>query len=115
MSMYTHLLGAALVDRPFEAEPTRTAAVAQVRRCRDDLARLPAGKTSDAVPVVLALQIGYDVALIELASVMGIDSGPGRFEHPQRERDRLEAALSDLGLDLDVEATDASHGLTVTA
>jgi hypothetical protein len=104
MSMYTQLLGAALIDRlPLEAEPTRTAAVAEVRRCRHDLeARVPAGRGSDAVPVALALQVGYDVALIELADVMGIESGPGRFDQPQRERERLEAALGDLGLDLDL-------------
>jgi hypothetical protein len=115
MSMYTQLLGAALGDRlPFESEPTRGAAVAEVRRCRHDLeAQMPGGPASDAVPSVLALQVGYDVALIELASVMGIESGPGHFEQPQRERKRLETALSDLGLDLDLRAGDGAHEQTV--
>jgi hypothetical protein len=104
MSMYTQLLGAALGDRlPFVAETTRTAAVAEVRRCRHDLeSRRLVGMTSDSVPVVLALQVGYDVALIELAAMMGIDSGPGRFEPPECERKRLESALGDLGVDLEV-------------
>jgi hypothetical protein len=117
MSMYTQLLGAALVDRlPFEAEPSHSAAVAQFRRCRHDLeARMAARQTSHAVPVVLALQVGYDVALIELACLMGIESGAGRFEQPQRERDRLEAALRNLGLDLDGQEWDVPHERTATA
>jgi hypothetical protein len=116
MSMYTQLLGAALGDRlPFVAEPTRTAAVDEVRRCRHDLgARMPEDMTSDSVPVVLALQVGYDAALIELAAMMGIDSGPGRFEPPQRERERLETALGDLGIDLELQAGNVSPAGTVT-
>ena len=117
MSMYTQLLGAALGDRlPFVTEPSRTAAVAEVRRCRRDLeARVPAGTTSHSVPVVLALQVGYDTALIELAAVMGIDSGPGRFEPPATERERLEAALSELGIDLELQADNVSHVRTGTS
>jgi hypothetical protein len=117
MSMYTQLLGAALGDRlSFVAGPTRTAAVAEVRRCRRDLeARVPAGTTSHSVPVVLALQVGYDAALIELAAVMGIDSGPGRFEPPETERERLEAALSELGVDLELQAGNVSQARTVTS
>jgi hypothetical protein len=104
MSMYTELLGAAFSDRfPLSIETTWTAAMAEVRRCRHDLeARMPGGMASESVPVVLALQVGYDVALIELATVMGIDSEPGRFEPPAKERGRLEAALGDLGIDLEV-------------
>ena len=104
MSMYTQLLGAALGDRvPFVAESTRTAAVAEARRRRHNLeARMTAGTTPDPIPVVLALQVGYDVALLELAAIVGIDSGPGRFEPAERERARLEAALGDLGIDLEL-------------
>jgi hypothetical protein len=58
--------------------------------------------TIDTVPAVLALQIGYDVALLELAEVVGIESEPSRFDQPERERDRLRHALSDIGIDLDV-------------
>jgi hypothetical protein len=117
MSMYTQLLGAALGDRvPFAVEPSRTAAVAEARRCRHDLeTRRLAGMTSDSVPVVLALHVGYDAALIELAAMMGIDSAPGRFEPPERERARLEAALGDLGIVLGREAGDVPHAPTVTS
>jgi hypothetical protein len=102
MSMYTQLLGAALGDRlPFVVETSRIVAVAEARRWRHDLeSRRLAGMTADSVPVVLALQVGYDMALIELAAMMGIDSAPGRFEPPETERKRLEVALGDLGIDL---------------
>jgi hypothetical protein len=111
MSMYTQLLGAALDERhPLEAGASRHAAVAQVRRCRHDLETgTPAGLDPAAVPVVLALHVGYDVALIELASMMGIHSDPRRFEQPLRERERLEAALGDLGISLDPEANRSSE------
>jgi hypothetical protein len=114
MSMYTQLLGAALGERfPHDAGVSRHAAVAEARRCRHDLATgTPVGVNPDSVPVVLALQVGYDVALIELASVMGIDSDPGRFEQPQRERERLEAALGDLGISLEAKGgAEASSSL----
>ena len=55
--------------------PRCGAAATSSRRARpaDDL---------DAVPAVLALQIGYDVALLELAEVLGIETDPSRFERP---------------------------------
>ena len=115
--MYTELLGAAFSDRfPLSIETTWTAAMAEVRRCRHDLeARMPAGAASRSVPVVLALQVGYDAALIELAAVMGIDSGPGRFEPPDTERERLEAALGELGIDLELQTENVSHAPSVTS
>jgi hypothetical protein len=100
--MYTQLLDAAFVQR---ARPggrlTRGVAVAEVVRCRDELDEgvLPSDDP-DAVPAVLALEIGYDVALIELARVVGVDTDPSRFDQPQRERDRLEQAFTDLGIGL---------------
>ncbi len=78
--------------------------MAEVIRCRDELdeldERVSPGDDPDAVPAVLALQIGYDVALIELAQVLGVDTDASRFDQPQRERDRLEQAFNQLGIDL---------------
>ena len=109
--MYTQLLDAALEQRPpREDSVSRTAAVEEVRRCRDELeVGVPRRDELDAVPAVLALQIGYDVALLELATVVGIETGPNRFEQPERERDRLRQALDDLGIRLDSLA-DAGSG-----
>lgn len=101
--MYTQLLDAALEQRPrHEPDPSRTDAVEEVRRCREELELGVPEHNRDTVPAVLALQIGYDVALLELAEVVGIESAPSRFEQPERERDRLRQALNDIGIDLDV-------------
>jgi hypothetical protein len=102
MSMYTRLLDAALAQRtPRQDEAGQDDALDEVRRCHAELeAGLPGGDV-DTVSAVLALQVGYDVALVELAAVMGIDSGPSRFEQPERERDRLRTALLELGILVD--------------
>jgi hypothetical protein len=103
MSMYTQLLDAALEQRPpREPVPSRGHAVEKVRRCREELEMGVREQNIDTVPAVLALQIGYDVALLELAEVVGIESEPSRFDQPERERDRLRHALNDMGIDLDV-------------
>lgn len=100
MSMYTQLLDAAIGEHPVpEPDVTESRAVAEVRRCRIELVEgVPSGMDPDTVPFVLALQIGYDVALLQLASILGVDSDPSRFEQPQTERARLEAVFSDLGV-----------------
>jgi hypothetical protein len=100
--MYTQLLNAAYAERARPGgQVTRRVAVAEVIRCRDELDDgLPTAADPDTVPVVLALEIGYDVALIELARVVGVDTDPSRFDQPQRERDRLEHVFNDLGIDL---------------
>jgi hypothetical protein len=109
MSMYTRLLDAALEQRPPRApESSRSDAVEEVRRCREELELGVPGHHVDTVPAVLALQIGYDVALLELAEVVGIESEPSRFDQPERERDRLRQALNDIGIDLDRTTTERS-------
>ena len=102
MSMYARLLDAACGQhaRP-GGRVARGVAMAEVIRCRDELDEgVPPGEDRGAVPAVLALQIGYDVALIELARTVGVDTDPTRIDQPQRERDRLEQAFNDLGIDL---------------
>src|ERR1700683_143880 len=107
MSMYTQLLDAAYGERPHPRE--EGSAVAEVVRCRFELEeRVPAGIAPDAVPVVLALQVGYDVALLGLARLVGVETDPSRFEQPQRERQRLEQALRDLGIHLEVPVVEES-------
>ena len=119
MSMYVNLLSAALGQRPFaeadaeanagaDAEPERYA-IEEVRRRRAELERgVPPGTDGDAVPLLLAQQVGYDVALMELARAVGIDTGPDRFEQPQQERARLEQAIGERGISLDGRAQRAN-------
>ncbi len=114
MSMYTHLLGVARGQRGSGGPDTATPdALAEARRCREELkAGLPPGLDPDAVPVVLALEIGYDVALIELATALGVTTDPSRFEQPERERARLEKELAARGVKLD---DDKDHDAEVHA
>jgi len=103
MSMYTNLLGAACGQRrPRSVGRARGLALAEARRCRHELrSGLPPEPETDSVPVILALEISYDVALIELATEIGVDTDPSRFEQPERERARLEQELAARGIDLD--------------
>jgi hypothetical protein len=102
MSMYTHLLDAAFEQRgPVVVRPTEHSALNTVRRCRGELARdTPPATDPDAVPVVLAREISYDVALLELAEILGVQTDPSRFEQPRHERARLEQLFLDLGIAL---------------
>jgi hypothetical protein len=101
MSMYTALLDAALEQRMPRDDASRDDALDEVRRCGAELEEGLPGGDVDTVSAVLAKQVGYDVALLELAAVVGIDSGPSRFEQPERERGRLRTALRDLGIRVD--------------
>jgi hypothetical protein len=100
MSMYTELLDAAVGQRePAGLHPTRHSALDALRRRRGELDEgVPPATDPDAVPVVLARAIAYDMALLELSEVMGIKTDLHRFEQPQQERARLEEALRDCGV-----------------
>lgn len=113
MSMYTQLLEAAFGQRPAPAaEATERSALEEVLRCRRELEEGdPPDTDPHTVPVALALQIGYDVALLDLAGAAGIDTDPSRFEQPQQERERIERELQELGYSLEL-ATDAEEPVT---
>ncbi len=106
MSMYTQLLDAAFGERAHETvDPDESGTIETARRRRRELQRdTPPATDADAVPVVLAREIGYDIALLELAGMMGIDTDPSRFEQPLCERARLEQALLDRGIPLHMSA-----------
>jgi hypothetical protein len=110
MSMYTQLLNAAFAQRPPAADRSESDAIDRVVRCRTELDEgAPPGTDADSVPVVLALEIGYDVSLLDLAAVVGVDTDPGRFDQPQSERERLERAFAALGIDLHRPAVEATQ------
>jgi hypothetical protein len=100
MSMYTQLLDAALHQVPINGSGQKRVAVAEVQRCRSQLQRGAEDVDPDTLSAALALQIGYDVALLRLAGLIGIESDPSRFERPQYERARLEGALAERGISL---------------
>jgi predicted PP-loop superfamily ATPase len=106
MSMYTQLLEAAFGQYPSTGSgATGRNPLDEVLRYRRELEEgVPKGVDPDTVPVVLALQIGYDVALLELARRVGIDSDPSHFEQPHQERERLEIALRALGISVEMAA-----------
>jgi hypothetical protein len=102
MSMYTELLDATRERRaPVVVCPTEPRAIDEVLRCRGQLEEdAPAATHPDTVPTVLAREIGYDVALLQLAEILGIETEPSRFEQPEQERARLERAFRERGLTL---------------
>jgi hypothetical protein len=106
MSMYTQLLEAAWNQHPVSsgrgADAAPDEALEEVLRRRRQLdSGLGAGEDDELVPAQLALQIGYDVALMDLARCVGIETEPGGFEQPQRERERLEHELQERGFPLE--------------
>jgi hypothetical protein len=100
MSMYTQLLDAAFGQRgPVVVRPTERRALDEVLRCRGQLEEdVSAATDPDTVPTVLAREIEYDVALLELAEVLDVETDPSRFEQPRLERARLEQAFRDHGV-----------------
>jgi hypothetical protein len=100
MSMYTELLDAAVGGRgPVVLPPTKHSALDALRRSRGELDEgRPPVTDPDAVPVALAREIAYDVALVDLAELMGIETDLHRFEQPRQERARLEEALRHSGI-----------------
>ena len=99
MSMYTHLLTAAVEQRLPAGEPTPAEALSTLLHCRDRLRSW--GKEADWTSTALADQVAYDIALIELARCVGIDCGLDTFEQPERRRLELSQELKASGIDLD--------------
>ena len=106
MSMYTQLLDAAYRQHRSTIEGAgEPQALDEVHRCwREMQEGIPPDGDADTVPVLLAREIAYDVALLELARVVGVDTDPSRFEQPQQERERLERAFGALGMRLEAVA-----------
>ena len=95
--MYTQLLEVAY-GQPARGETNELHAIDEVVRCRGELDWAPTDGEPDRVPATLAREIGYDVALLQLAGLLGIESDPSRFEQPWRARERLELAFSARGI-----------------
>jgi hypothetical protein len=96
--MYVEILSGALKAWPDDLVDDDL--VDHVLSCRSVLPDrdLGAGTWSD---VALVAEVSYDRALITLAASRGIDVAPTNFVHPRIERERLEAALAEVGVDLE--------------
>ena len=113
VSMYAALLRAALDElSDVPAPDDRDACFAEVLQRRRELALdvPPELQTTDAVPVVLARQVGYDVSLIRLAACLGMETDLARFGPAGHERTRLEEQFRDLGLGVGPAAWSAPYG-----
>jgi hypothetical protein len=55
---------------------------------------------SDWSSTALALQVAYDIALIDLARCVGLNCDPSSFDQPQRRRIEMERQLASRGIRL---------------
>ncbi|HTT87732.1 MAG TPA: hypothetical protein VMF60_10210 [Acidimicrobiales bacterium] len=99
--MYTELLRTALAE-PESGVSTKGEALASVLQCRARLqAAPPPGAAAGGASIAVADELSYDVALMRLARICGLESGPEDFESsPRRERARLEGSLAARGADV---------------
>ncbi len=102
-SMYALLLDAALARADGSGDELSTGgALAELLRCRGRLGPSPTSK-DDAAPgaaAAVADQVAYDVSLVRLSRLVGIECDVDRFDRPEIERRRLEAELVASGIDL---------------
>ena len=95
--MYSHILSSALVD--WVDELTGQALFEYAVVCRNEMLR-PSVPQRESALATLAAEVAYDRALLKLCEANGIDVVDLNFLHPKEERNRLEAALANMGVDL---------------
>jgi hypothetical protein len=102
MVMYTDLLAAALVDRlPRADTPTSHEVLSELRSRRRHLSDISSHDGRGWAPDAVADQLAYDVALMDLSRLLGIECDVLRFDQPQQERARLERELDSGGIRLE--------------
>ena len=84
--MYKELLATAMASSPTAPDHDHVGAFLLALANLDEVRR--SGTTED-VSQVIAHELTYDRALINLSLMLGIDTGPERFDVPFQERDRL--------------------------
>jgi len=90
--VYPEWLEAALASYPTAPDHDHVSAFLLALADLEEVRRI--APISDAA-AVLASQLAYDRALLSLSLQIGIDTGPERFEVPERERARLLHAVVD--------------------
>lgn len=101
MSMYRDLI--AMSVQPSEGQPDRPVPqlLAEARAARRRVASTDG--SNRAVEADVARQLDYDVALVRLCQAAGVPIDLGAFAQPALERQRLEHALVEKGVDLAFE------------
>jgi hypothetical protein len=101
MSIYATLLDDALGQVRPDKPSTTGDALAQLLDIRRRLGANLSGYTgADWAPDAIADQLAYDVALIELSRLLGIEVSLAGFGQPKHERARLEKTLATRGVRL---------------
>jgi hypothetical protein len=103
MSIYVQLLDAALDDLGSSADGTATSeALAELIRRRSSLSASGSSHSGkDWATGAVAVELSYDVSLIRLSRLLGIECEAGDFEVPGHGRDRIELALASRGVQID--------------
>jgi hypothetical protein len=97
MSMYVNILKSALAQWPVDSSELSLVEYAVSRRVE----MLDVGLLGrDAAYELLTAEVAYDRALIKVCEANNVTANAGSFAYPQRERDRLERELADVGIDL---------------
>jgi hypothetical protein len=101
--MYSQLIGAALdLAQDSDGQPTTSAALANLLRCRVQLGEDPGSDGGlEGVYGSVADHLAYDVALMELARLLGVECDASEFDRPETARARLERILTGRGIRLD--------------
>jgi hypothetical protein len=111
VSMYSELLGLAVDHDHFDhghdhdhVPDTKGAALARLIESRLRLRSARSSEPNDDALATLADQLAYDVALLRLARLVGIDCQSTEFGRPEQARRRLERLLATSGIDLHEQA-----------
>jgi hypothetical protein len=98
MSMYTQLLGAALERHSLSpSEATSGQALADLLHSRKRL-KEATRHGSNWASAAVADELAYDIALIELARLVGVECEIGEFDKPAEGRTHLEERLESRGI-----------------
>jgi hypothetical protein len=96
--MYATFLELALnKTAPSDRTPTTGEALTKLHQCRS---RLAASSGWHGTPEALADELNYDVALVSLAHLLGINVDVQAFARPLIERSRLEEAIVATGFEM---------------
>ena len=103
VTMYSQLLETALAQVPTSEHPSSAGdALVELIRCRSRLTKgVSIEDRSEMVPAAVAVQLAYDVALVELTRRLGLDFDLSAFDQPLKQRSRLEGALLSRGIDVE--------------